>query len=322
MNNTIVINSVRKIKYLFFVIATVVILMASIFNLNTAHAYPIFAQTAYENPREATGRIICANCHLAQKIVELEVPKSVLPNTVFEASVKIPYSLDSKQILANGKKGALNVGAVLILPQGFQLAPKDRLSDKLLEETKGIGIQTYSKSKPNILVVGPIPGDKHQEIIFPILSPDPTTDNSVHFIKYPVYVGGNRGRGQLYPSGDKSNNNMYTASIAGQITKIENLEAKGYAVTIKSSGGQEIVEKLPAGLELIVNEGNDVVIDQVLNADPNVGGFGQSETEIVLQNPRRIKLMIVFFFSVVMAQTFLLLKKKQFEKVQIAEMNF
>ncbi|CAJ2628808.1 unnamed protein product [Trifolium pratense] len=33
-----------------------------------------------------------------------------------------------KQVLANGKKGALNVGAVLILPEGFELAPPDRIS--------------------------------------------------------------------------------------------------------------------------------------------------------------------------------------------------
>ena len=31
-----------------------------------SYAYPVFAQNAYENPREATGRIVCANCHLAQ----------------------------------------------------------------------------------------------------------------------------------------------------------------------------------------------------------------------------------------------------------------
>jgi len=28
-----------------------------------------------------------------------------------------------KQVLANGKKGTLNVGVVLILPKGFELAP-------------------------------------------------------------------------------------------------------------------------------------------------------------------------------------------------------
>ena len=53
---------------------------------------------------------MCANCHLAKKPVDLEIPQSVLPNTVFEAVVKIPYDLQAKQVLGNGKKGGLNVG--------------------------------------------------------------------------------------------------------------------------------------------------------------------------------------------------------------------
>ncbi|WZY99200.1 hypothetical protein YC2023_071529 [Brassica napus] len=85
-------------------------------------AYPILSQQNYENPREATGRIVCANCHLASKPVDIEVPQAVLPDTEFEAVVKIPYDMQLKQVLANGKKGALNVGAVLILPEGFELA--------------------------------------------------------------------------------------------------------------------------------------------------------------------------------------------------------
>jgi len=40
--------------------------------------------------REATGRIVCANCHLAAKPAEVEVPQSILPDTVFEAVVKFP----------------------------------------------------------------------------------------------------------------------------------------------------------------------------------------------------------------------------------------
>nr|YP_010338524.1 cytochrome f [Rhodaphanes brevistipitata]UNJ18474.1 cytochrome f [Rhodaphanes brevistipitata] len=287
-----------------------------------SQGYPIFAQSAYENPREATGRIVCANCHLAQKLVQIEVPKSVLPNTVFTASVKIPYSLESKQILGNGNKGSLNVGAVLILPEGFKLAPPDRISDKLKEETKGVSIQSYSTKKDNILVVGPIAGDTHQEIVFPLLSPDPNTDKTTYFMKYPIYVGGNRGRGQIYPAGNKSNNNIYTASASGQITKIEALDKKGFEIYIKTADGSEIVEALPAGLELKVAEGEDIQADQAFNVDPNVGGFGQNETEIILQNPTRIKFMILFFISIVIGQTFLLLKKKQFEKVQAAEMNF
>jgi apocytochrome f len=29
---------------------------------------PIFAQQGYPNPREANGRIVCANCHLAENL--------------------------------------------------------------------------------------------------------------------------------------------------------------------------------------------------------------------------------------------------------------
>ena len=139
------------------------------FSPRLAMSYPIFAQQAYESPREATGRIVCANCHLAQKPVEIETPQAVLPDTVFEAVVRIPYDLESKQVLA---------------------------------------------------------------------------------------------------------------------------------------------------------EKDFVQVDQPLTKDPNVGGFGQTETEVVLQNPIRIIGMIAFFFTIILAQIFLVLKKKQFEKVQAAEMNF
>merc|ERR1712023_553718 len=86
-----------------------------IFSISTlfcenANAFPIYAQQAYTNPRGANGRIVCANCHLAQKSVEIETPQAVLPNSVFEASVKIPYNLSTKQVLGNGDKGGLNVG--------------------------------------------------------------------------------------------------------------------------------------------------------------------------------------------------------------------
>ena len=71
----------------------------------SAQSYPIFAQQNYKTPREANGRIVCANCHLAQKPVELDVPQAVLPNTIFEAVVQIPYDLQTKQVLGNGKSG-------------------------------------------------------------------------------------------------------------------------------------------------------------------------------------------------------------------------
>jgi apocytochrome f len=287
-----------------------------------SYAYPVFAQQAYESPREATGRIVCANCHLAAKPTEVEVPQAVLPDSVFETVVSIPYDLDVKQVQGNGKRGNLNVGAVVILPEGFQLAPKDRLSDELKAKTKGVFISPYSKSKPNILVVGPILGNKNREITFPILSPDPATNKEVNFLNYPIYVGGNRGRGQVYPSGEKSNNNAFTSTAAGQITAIAEGEKGKKIVSISKADGTSVDLTVPGGLDISVKVNDVVKVDQPLTLNPNVGGFGQTETEIILQSPNRVKGMIAFFFTVTLAQILLVIKKKQFEKVQAAEMNF
>nr|BDA99014.1 cytochrome f [Rhodomonas sp. NIES-2332] len=287
-----------------------------------ANAFPVFAQQAYENPREATGRIVCANCHLAQKPVEIEVPQGVLPDTVFEAKVEIPYDKSLKQVTADGSKGPLNVGAVLILPEGFTLAPKDRLTPELKEKTKGVVISPYSDSKNSIFVVGPIPGADHQTIVFPILAPNPADNKNVHFIKYPVFVGANRGRGQVNPTGDKSNNTLYSSPVEGRLTKAAKTDKGGYTLTIQGKSGDPVTINVPAGPELVVKEGQKLTADQALTIDPNVGGFGQTETEIVLQSPARVKGMIAFFFTVILAQILLVLKKKQFEKVQLAEMNF
>ncbi|MBW4486455.1 MAG: apocytochrome f [Trichocoleus desertorum ATA4-8-CV12] len=288
----------------------------------SAAAYPVYAQQAYENPREATGRIVCANCHLGAKRTEVEVPQAVLPDTVFEAVVKIPYDTNVQQVLGNGEKGPLNVGAVLILPEGFKIAPEDRIPEEMKEKIGGLYFQPYSAEKDNIVVVGPLPGEQYQELTFPVLSPNPNTDKSVHFGKYQINVGGNRGRGQVYPTGDKSNNTIYNASVTGKITQIAKAESGGYAVTIQTADGNTTVDNIPAGPELVAAEGQEVKAGEALTTDPNVGGFGQVDAEIVLQSPARIQGLIAFFAAVTLSQIMLVLKKKQVEKVQAAEMNF
>nr|GLL25489.1 hypothetical protein Ahy_B03g061994 [Ipomoea trifida] len=138
--------------------------------------------------------------HLANKPVDIEVPQAVLPDTVFEAVVRIPYDMQLKQVLSNG---------------------------------------------------------------------------------------GNRGRGQIYPDGSKSNNTVYNATAAGP--------------------------------ELLVSEGESIKFDQPLTSNPNVGGFGQGDAEIVLQDPLRVQ-GLLFFFGVCYFGTNLFgSEKKQFEKVQLAK---
>lgn len=288
-----------------------------------AAAYPFWAQQNYENPREATGRIVCANCHLAAKPVEIEVPQAVLPDTVFKAVVKVPYDTSVQQVLGNGEKGPLNVGAVLMLPEGFKIAPEDRIPEDLKEEVgPSYLFQPYSETKNNIVLVGPLPGDQYQEIVFPVLSPDPNADKSISFGKYQMHLGGNRGRGQVYPTGEKSNNGVFNASVAGTIASIAKADDGSYEVTIQPQEGDAVVEKIPAGPELIVSEGQEVAASEALTSNPNVGGFGQRDVEIVLQSPNRIKGLVAFLAAVTLSQIMLVLKKKQVERVQAAEMSF
>jgi apocytochrome f len=287
-----------------------------------AQAFPIYAQQAYANPREANGRIACANCHLAQKPVAIESPGSVLPDQVFEAVVKIPYDVNKKQLLASGERGPLNVGAVVILPEGFKLAPPARVPSEIKAKNKGVYISPYSAKSENILVVGPILGDKNREIAFPILAPDPAKDSTVKFLKYPIYVGANRGRGQINPTGDKSNNNPIVSTVSGQVTVVTANSNGSSDISVKTTNGEIVDQKISKGLTVSVKPGQFVTQDTLLTDDPNVGGFGQTETEVVLQNANRIVGYLVFCLAILLCQIFLVIKKKQFEKVQAAEMNF
>jgi len=282
-------------------------------------AYPFWAQQKFENPREATGKIVCANCHVASMPTRAEVPQAVAADSVFKTVVEIPYKKDLQEIGADGSKVPLQVGAVVMLPDGFKLAPQERWTDEIKEETQGVYFTQYSEEQENIILVGPLPGDQNREIVFPVLSPDPRKDKNYNFGKYSIHVGGNRGRGQVYPTGDKSNNNLFTATNAGTITSIETNEDGTQIINLINEEGEIFAENIPAGTSLLVKEGETLEKGAKLTEDPNVGGFGQLDKEIVLQSKARVIGMIIFFIGVGLSQIMLVLKKKQVEKVQAAE---
>jgi apocytochrome f len=307
-------------KSLLFTLALAVNIFG--FSVEKSDAYPVFAQQNYSNPRAANGKLACANCHLNQKAIEVEAPQAVLPNSVFEVEIKVPYDTTKQQVGSNGKQADLNVGGILILPKGFKLAAKNQISDEIKAKNKGVFISPYSTEFDNILVVGPIAGKTHQKLIFPVVSPDPEKDSDIKYLTYPVYAGGNRGRGQVYPTGEKSNVNVFGAIQTGQIAEINTSEKGDSNVVIVNVNGTKTSQIIPAGLNLVVKVGDIVKTEQSLNLDPNVGGFGQEEIEIVLQNPLRIVGYLAFCFCALLTQVLLILKKKQFEKVQAAELNF
>jgi apocytochrome f len=90
-------------------------------------------------------------------------------------------------------------------------------------------------------------------------------------------------------------------------------------VEITGDDGNTTSETIPAGPSLIVAVGDNIAAGAALTNDPNVGGFGQLDAEIVLQNPVRIYGLLAFFAAIALAQIMLVLKKRQVEKVQAAE---
>ncbi|CAD5964666.1 Cytochrome f [Planktothrix agardhii] len=93
-------------------------------------------------------------------------------------------------------------------------------------------------------------------------------------------------------------------------------------MTIQKADGQTVVDEIPLGPSVMVSEGQTVAVGDALTDNPNVGGFGQHDTEIVLQSSTRVTGLIAFIALVMLAQVMLVMKKKQIEKVQAAEMNF
>ena len=310
---------IQIMKKTTFFICTLLFISGILLRPTPSLAYPFWAQQNYESPREATGKIVCANCHLAQMPTIAEVPQSVGADSVFKAVVKIPYKDDLKEIGADGSEVPLQVGAVVMLPDGFKLAPQERWTEEIKEETEGVYFSNHSEDKDNIIIVGPLPGDTNREIVFPVLSPNPVKNKEYHYGKYSLHIGGNRGRGQVYPTGDKSNNVIFTSSSKGTINSIDKIDDGSYKINIENESGDIVTEDIPVGPQLIVKESDKINAGDPLTNDPNVGGFGQMDAEVVLQSPYRIIGLLAFFIGVGLTQILLVLKKKQVEKVQAAE---
>lgn len=96
----------KGIIWSIFIIIIIIIIWAPISN-----AYPNFAQQVMK-------------IHEKQPVAACGYWGSTSGTSrYFEVVVWILYDRQAKQVLTNGKNGALNIGVVLILPKGFELAP-------------------------------------------------------------------------------------------------------------------------------------------------------------------------------------------------------
>ncbi|KAF1881638.1 hypothetical protein Lal_00039855 [Lupinus albus] len=173
--------------------------------------------------------------------MDIGVPQTILHETVFEV------------VLANGKKGALNVGVVLIILEGFELTPPDRISPEIKENIRNLYFQSYRRTRKNILVIGHVPNQKYSEITFPILSPNHATKRDTHFLKYPIYASENRGGVKFIP--------MRARVIIIWYSKQNHTKIKGQ-IRNNYSGGRDIIDIVPPRPKLLVSEGEPIKLDQ------------------------------------------------------------
>jgi apocytochrome f len=289
----------------------------------SAEAYPIFAQSAYGIPRENTGRLVCSNCHINQGLVELDVQETVLAGTLFEATVFVPCEQGLLQLTGEGTYGPINLGAVIVLPEGFTIAPKEIISDEICRKTAGNYIQPYSAELPNILVVGPVQSGSGaasrygSEILFPLISPslDQGTGTTTPQLLYPLAVGANAGRGQLYPTGDSSNNNPSLSAVSGRVMALT-ADRRGALNVLLDTAEGENSQSIPNGVSNLVNTGDLLQSGDPISVEPNVGGFGQNESEIVLTGRARRKSLCIFCLATTLAQIALILKKEQYDGLE------
>jgi apocytochrome f len=71
------------------------------FCVQESSAYPVFAQL-FESTCSQWKTSLC-KLSFKSKAIEVEAPQAVLPNSVFEVAIKVPYDVNKQQIGANGK---------------------------------------------------------------------------------------------------------------------------------------------------------------------------------------------------------------------------
>lgn len=220
--------------------------------------------------------------------------------------MSIPVDRTARQLSSSGELAPLNVGGVLALPEGIRAVGS---SDS------GLTLP-FNQDHTNELVFGPQPSQLYSEVVISCQA-----EKDLPYLNYPVVVGGNRGRGQIYPDGELSNNNSFRSLSTGVIQRVHyGRSGTGTNIALGRRSNEISIQHVPAGLTFVpgFNPGSVVGSDSALTNNPNVGGFGQAEASIVVQQPARIIYQLSLIATVMGTQLLLVLKKKQYERSQLA----
>ena len=132
-----------------------------------------------------------------------------------------------------------------------------------------------------------------------------------------LYLGANRGRGQLYPDGSISNLALRKADVLGACQAVTYLPKRfGSVVHIGHANGTWLAHLLPGqAVDPVVGPHMLVQAESLVARTLNLGGFGLAEVALSVQVPANLKRFIGLLLLIQGTQLLLLNKKKQYERL-------
>lgn len=261
--------------------------------------YPAFAKSLFVRPREATGKIVCSNCHLGSDELILSFPQGVLSDTL-ELGLMIPVKKTNAQVQSDGSVGPLQVGCVLVLPEMIDIDVQANWSYWSNEDKQSVSF-------------GPQTADYSVQVVSLQVSSDALPASVT------VYGGANRGRGQLYPDGTASNINNQRVESSGLVTTLSSKTKRyGNVYTMLIDGLRDIGRTEPGQtIDGGLSPGGILTSGDVTGYARNMGGFGLSESTITIQDPVIMRNYLGVVLLIQVTQLALVLKKKQYERMNL-----
>ena len=184
------------------------------------------------------------------------------------------------QTRSDGSVGPLQVGLVLVLGEGIQVTSGSWTS--------------WSTTETVSLALGPLASRSYSaQTISLALGAIPVGTRS-------LYLGANRGRGQLYPDGSASNLSLRKTDVLGTCQAVTYLPKRyGSVVHVVHSRGIWLAHLLPGqAVEPVVGPHVFTPTELLIAHTLNLGGFGLAEVALSVQIPANLKRFIGLMHSI------------------------
>ena len=203
----------------------------------------------------------------------------------------------NSQLRSDGSIGPQQVGMALVLGEGIHV-PEGLWS-------------SWSDEVTSSVALGPVEARTNAaQTVSLALDTIPVGTRS-------LYLGANRGRGQLYPDGSISNLSLRKTEVLGTCQAVTYLPKRfGSVVHIVHAEGVWLAHLLPGqAVEPAIGPRMLAPAEALLARTLNLGGFGLAEVALSVQVPANLKRFIGLMLLIQATQLLLLNKKKQYERL-------